>query len=397
MSQQLIVHSPDLKRLQDEGYEIEATSGGYLIAHHIPYVNKERMVKYGKLIVQLTMNSNVAKYQKNCSRHVINFMGEYPCNKDGSEISAIRHGNPNTPLGNGIVMNWSFSNKPQNDYNDYYEQVTRYIEIISAQAIAIDDTATAKTFKIIESEYNNVFQYVDTNSSRANIYHINNKLRNQKIAIIGLGGTGSYILDLVAKTPVTEIHLYDSDTFLQHNAFRAPGAASKQVLELKKKKVEYFSDSYSNIHKGIKPHAENITVENICQLSQMSFVFVCIDDGNARNIIVRQLLKMGISLIDVGMGVQTVDDMLIGTVRTTVVTPSKYDHISTRIPTVENYVENDYSTNIQITDLNALNAILAVIKWKKMFGFYQDVSNEYHSTYSTNDSNLINDEKVSKS
>jgi hypothetical protein len=397
MLQQQIVLSPDLKRLQDEGYEIEVTSGGYLIAHHIPYVNKDKKVKYGKLIVPLTINGSIAKYQRNCGRHVINFMGEYPCNKDGSEISAIRLSNPNTQLEKGIVMNWSFSNKPQNDYSDYYEQVTRYIEVISASAISLDSSVTAKTFKIVESENDDIFQYIDTNSSRANIYHINSKFRNQKIAIIGLGGTGSYILDLVAKTPVAEIHLYDSDTFLHHNAFRAPSAPSKQILELQKKKVEYFSELYSNMHKGIKPHVENVTAENVCQLSQMSFVFVCIDDDNARNIIIQQLLKMNVPLIDVGMGVQIVDDVIIGMIRTTVVTPNKYDHVSTRIPTGTNDVQDEYSTNIQIADLNALNAILAVIKWKKMSGFYQDMSKEYHSTYSTNDSNLVNDEKVSNS
>ncbi|WP_318271316.1 ThiF family adenylyltransferase [Sphingobacterium cellulitidis] len=46
------------------------------------------------------------------------------------------------------------------------------------------------------------------------------KLERQKIAIIGLGGTGAYILDMVAKTPVKEIHLFDGDSFDQHNAFR---------------------------------------------------------------------------------------------------------------------------------------------------------------------------------
>jgi tRNA A37 threonylcarbamoyladenosine dehydratase len=35
------------------------------------------------------------------------------------------------------------------------------------------------------------------------------KLEGKKIAIVGVGCTGSYILDLVAKTPVSEIHMYD--------------------------------------------------------------------------------------------------------------------------------------------------------------------------------------------
>lgn len=38
----------------------------------------------------------------------------------------------------------------------------------------------------------NIFQYPDSNSSRAKIEYLNRKFLNQKIAIIGLGGTGSY-------------------------------------------------------------------------------------------------------------------------------------------------------------------------------------------------------------
>ena len=32
--------------------------------------------------------------------------------------------------------------------------------------------------------------------------------------------------------------------------------------------------------------------------------------------------------------------------------------------------EDDYSSNIQVAELNALNAILAVIWWKRHLGFY---------------------------
>ena len=116
----------------------------------------------------------------------------------------------------------------------------RYAEIISAPAKSIDKTATAKTFKVIvDTEDGTVFNYIDSNSSRANIYQLNSKFKGQRVAIIGLGGTGSYILDLVAKTPVEEILLFDSDEFLQHNAFRAPGAASIETLNKRLKKVDY--------------------------------------------------------------------------------------------------------------------------------------------------------------
>ena len=54
MSNKLVNRNPDLKRLRDEGYEIEVR-GGHLIAHHIPYVNKNREIKIGKLITTLQM------------------------------------------------------------------------------------------------------------------------------------------------------------------------------------------------------------------------------------------------------------------------------------------------------------------------------------------------------
>jgi tRNA A37 threonylcarbamoyladenosine dehydratase len=94
----------------------------------------------------------------------------------------------------------------------------------------------------------NVFNYPDTNSSRAGIEFLNRKFENQKIAIIGLGGTGSYILDQVAKTPVKEIHIFDADVFQLHNAFRSPGAVSSEKLEAENgiMKVDYYYGIYSN-------------------------------------------------------------------------------------------------------------------------------------------------------
>ncbi|MDR0683009.1 MAG: ThiF family adenylyltransferase [Dysgonamonadaceae bacterium] len=382
--------SQDLKRLRDEGYEIEI-KGGYLLTHHIPYVNKKSEIKYGKLIVKLCLNGDITIKP---NTHVIYFMGEFPCYKDGSEITSIKNSNPNILLFDGIVMNWMFSNKPKNGYNDYYELVTRYANIISAPAMSLNKNVSVKTFKIIDNEEDSVFKYADSNTTRANIYYINNKLNNQKIAIIGLGGTGSYILDLIAKTPVAEIHLYDDDNFCQHNAFRAPGAPAKTIFDDMKKKVDYFSEIYSNMHKGIKSHSERITTENVEQLFQMSFVFVCIDDDNVRGKIIQQLNQNNVSLIDVGMGVRTVDDFIIGTLRITVITPKKYDHISRRIPMSNNSVDNEYTTNIQIADLNALNANLAVIEWKKLSGFYQDMRHFHNLTYTINDSNLVADEEL---
>lgn len=388
MLQQLINHSPDLKRLQDEGYELEV-KGGYLLIHHIPYVNHVREVKYGILVSELSLANSQRTIKP--STHVINFIGEYPCNADGNINTAIQHSNQQN-LGHGIVINFSFSNKPQNGYADYYEKVSTYGTIISSPAKSIDPLVTEKTFRIRENEIDtDVFQYIDTNSGRAKINLINEKVKGQKIAIIGLGGTGAYILDLLSKTPVSEIHIYDGDVFSQHNAFRSPGAARKEDLDTVPSKVDYYFNQYSKIHQKITAHHNYVSKNNIKELSTMSFVFICIDNDVSRKLIIQFLLKSNIPFIDVGLGVNAVDDTLIGTVRVTTGTHEKNNHLVDRIPFVDEG-NNDYNSNIQIAELNCLNAVLAVIKWKKMCGFYQDLREEHHSTYSINVNQLTSDD-----
>lgn len=389
MSHKLIDHSPDLKRLRDEGYEIEVTSG-YLLIHHIPYVNYEKVIKFGIFACQLNLATNDKTSKPNT--HVIYFQGEDPCDKGGNFIMAIRHVSSNQVLFNNFIVNHSFSNKPANGYENYYELVKRYCDIVSAPAKSIDDKVTERTFKPIASfENESVFQYLDSNSSRSNINLIAQKLFEEKVGIIGLGGTGSYILDLISKSPVKEIRIIDGDQFLQHNAFRSPGAASMELLDKQMFKTEYFKNIYSNIHKNISSYDEYINAENLKILDGLTFVFISVDKGPIKKIIMDYLLEINIPFIDVGMGINRLDDSLLGTIRVTTATNLKNDHISKRISVSEN-IEDEYNTNIQIAELNALNASLAVIKWKKLCGFYNDMENEHHTTYSINVSQLLNDE-----
>ena len=69
------------------------------------------------------------------------------------------------------------------------------------------------------------------------------RLAGERVAIVGLGGTGSYVLDMVAKTPVRQILLFDDDESLQHNAFRSPGTPTLDELLKAPKKVEYLKAS----------------------------------------------------------------------------------------------------------------------------------------------------------
>jgi hypothetical protein len=209
-----------------------------------------------------------------------------------------------------------------------------------------------------------------------------------------LGGTGAYALDLVAKTPVPEIRLIDGDDFLTHNAFRAPGAASLEELRQVQKKVHYLAGIYSRMHRNIVPHAVALDRANLHLLDGGTFAFISMDAGETRQLAVRKCEEMGISFVDVGMGLELVDGSLGGILRVTASTPAMRTHVHDgRISFGSDDGNNLYSSNIQVADLNALNAAMAVVKWKKIRGFYRDLEREHHSTYTTDGNMLLNGDR----
>lgn len=383
--------NPDLKKLRDEGYAIEIKEG-HLLVYSVPYVNSRGEISHGILVSKLETAGDKTVAPQD---HVIHFIGDHPCHQDGSIISGIKNVSETKVLTEGITINHSFSNKYKDrTYFDYYEKITTYINIISSEAQAIDPSQTAKTFEVFEdTNPESPFKYFDTNSSRAEITAISNRVKGLKIGIIGVGGTGSYILDLVTKTPVGEIHIFDKDTFLSHNSFRCPGAASLDELREQVEKVTYLQRNYSKIHKYIIPHAYYITKDNVDELRGINFIFISMDDGASKKIIIEKLTEYKIPFIDVGMGVEEINGKLKGKARVTTGTAEKADHLSERIPYAD--AGNDlYKQNIQIAELNSINAALAVIKWKKMFGIYHDADNEHNTFYDIYTNKLINEDNI---
>jgi len=393
MSRELISRSPDLKRLQDKGYDVEVR-GGYLLVGHVPYVTSTKEVKYGVLVSKLELSGDVTVKP---SDHVAMFAGEAPCDQEGQALGRILNSSNRQVLGDGIVVDHVFSSKPTEGYADYYAKMTTYVNMLAGPAQAIDSGATAITFPVIEAtEDDSVFRYIDTASSRAGIGAINEKLEQRNLAIVGLGGTGAYVLDLVAKTPVREIHLFDGDRFLQHNAFRSPGAPSVEELRDVPQKVEYFQQLYSRMHRHIIAHDYYLNETNVEDLRGMDFVFLAMDDGEAKQPIVATLEEYDVPFIDVGIGVYESGGALAGLLRVTTSTAEQRDHVQkkNRIPFSSGDDEDDYSQNIQIADLNALNAALAVVKWKKLCGFYRDLEFEHNSIYEVDGNHLLNEDQA---
>ena len=241
-----------------------------------------------------------------------------------------------------------------------------------------------------EVEDESVFHYTETASDRVGIGALTARFAKEKVAIIGLGGTGSYILDFVAKTPTREIRLFDADEFLQHNAFRAPGAPSLEELREAPKKVDYYHQIYSRMHRNIVAHAVAMTAQTLNLLDGITFAFLSMDAGEPKRLVVEKLERLSVAFVDVGMGLELVDGSLGGILRVTTSTPAKRDQFRAHVSFAGDGEPNVYSSNIQVADLNALNAVLAVIKWKKLCGFYRDLECEHHSSYTTDGNLLLN-------
>ncbi|WP_316162834.1 ThiF family adenylyltransferase [Bradyrhizobium sp. SZCCHNRI20481] len=391
MSAALIARNADLARLRDEGYFV-AIKGSSLLVRDVPYVTQKQEVKRGILVCPLDLAGD------NTIRpgdHQVQFIGERPCNKDGSPMTKLIGSEINNEIAPGLVARFSFSHKPAcGYYADYYEKMTAYATILAAQATWLEPGADARANRVVEPEpdEDTPFHYLDTASSRAGINGATAKLKLRKVVIAGVGGTGSYVLDPVAKAPVASIHLVDGDVYNTHNAFRSPGAPSIEELRAQPFKVDYFKAIYDKMHKGIVAHPEHINESNAEKhLRDADLVFVCVDDGRSKAFIIRKLQEYGVPFIDVGMGLVEKDSQLSGILRVTTSTPQQRG-AHRRIPCSEADPENEYDRNIQIPDLNMLNAALAVIKWKKLFGFYADNEGEHFSTYSIDTNLLTSDE-----
>ena len=384
--------APDsaLQRLLYEGYKVEVRDQ-HLLVHGVPFVTSQRVVRFGTLVcLYLQQADQVIPPNGQGDNHQAWWTEEHPCYPDGSVLDLGSQPGVRELLP-GVTIHNRFSSKPDKHvaagYPDHYEKISYYVQMIQNPAKAIDSDVDAKSGEVVETQPDDsVFCYPDTASARASITAISAKLAVERIALVGLGGTGAYVLDQLAKTPVREIHLFDGDIFNSHNAFRSPGAASLGEVNAKEAKTDYFTSKYEPMRRGIVSHPVFVDAQNLHELLGFSFVFVCVDSDSARSIIVQFLVEQRISFVDVGMNLKIVaeSNSLIGTARTTLVTPARPETATECIPMGDDDDDALYRENIQVADMNAINAALAVIKWKQHLGFYLDNFNSHELSFVVN-------------
>ena len=115
-------------------------------------------------------------------------------------------------------MQWSRKPKEagrSRGYRDYYEKIVTYVNEVAGEADGLRpgilDAARQGTEPIVSSKNTSRFAYIDTSSYRNGTKGIESRIEDEVVAVIGVGGTGSYLLDILAKTNIKELHLFDDD------------------------------------------------------------------------------------------------------------------------------------------------------------------------------------------
>ena len=396
MFQKLVNHNDDLRRLVEKGYAV-AFDTNHLIVRDIPYLDSENKLQVGAIVAKLEF---IGQERVTQTDHQVFFAGSVPCGLDRKSILNLGGGPTQLTLSEAskdVVVERSFSNKPKNTgkFLDFFDKTESYVAIISGPAIELHG-ANPYTFRVVEDvASDSVFKFHDTLTSRAEITDLAAKFKDDVIAVIGLGGTGAHVLDFVVKTPVREIRAFDLDLFRVHNAFRSPGRLEQ--TELGQSKAEVYHRRYDNFRKGLSATATFIDASCPDDLDDVTFAFVCVDKGSSRAGIFDLLISKGIPFIDVGMGLNRTRGPLNGMLRTTYYSAEHSQKVRAKglAPMVDSS-DDLYQTNIQISELNALNACLAVIRFKQLRGFYFEEIPYYNLLLELGDLQIVGESELSE-
>ncbi len=233
------------------------------------------------------------------------------------------------------------------------------------------------------------FKIPNTFEARAAIGPVQDRIRDQRIAIIGLGGTGAYVLDLIAKTPVIEIHLLDSDHVDWHNLMRAPGAPSTDEIESLRRetlrKVEYYRSKYSSLREGIHLHVSRVVGSSefakFLTAYPIDFAFVCIDqvadsDSPRQDAVYFALSEAEVPFIDSGVSITLEGRAVRGVVTTSVYAGGSLAW-KEAIPNARVRGNVPGYRNVQLPEVNALAASLAVMEWRRRTEQYVSESTSF--------------------
>ena len=344
----------------------------------IPYRLSTGGVDHGYLICHLARSGEDIASP---SDHTAKWIGdEVPHHRDGREMDKLILDRTPTTWSNGRTSICTMSRNLPEPYTDYGQKMLTYARLIAQEAS--NDWRIPDHGKISVKDKNRLVDK-ETGLNRVGIGHLDKLLAKENLAVIGAGGTGGHIVDLISKTNVQQIDIFDPDEVSVHTQLRWPGVVERNLVSQGTNKAEYLASFYGRrTNCNLRGYPVKVTKANLSLVTDKTMVFVAIDDGKARREILTGLAASNVNFLDCGIDLQLVggadnDDALTASARITRCheeeSPEKQLEIAKGTPGGNDVEANNlYARNIQTVEMNSLNATLAVIAWKQAIGFYQD-------------------------
>lgn len=344
-----------------------------LTVRPVPYRLSGGGIGHGSLICHLNRSGRDIAPP---SDHTVAWIGdEVPHLRAGGQMDRLIIDQSRNTWSNGVTSICVMSRRRPEPYPNYGQKMVTYVRLIAREAVA--NWRASSPGVIAVKDTNHLVDH-ETGLNRARVGHLNSLLAAENVAIIGAGGTGAHIVDLVSKSNVQQIDIYDPDHVSNHTQLRWPGIVERRIVKENTNKAEYLAALYARrTNRNIRGHPFAIDKEKLTYLNGKTMVFIAIDKGPARREILTGLADMGLNFIDCGIDLQGENGPLTASTRIircqAEQSPEKRLELATIAPGGANAAEdNPYAQNIQTGEMNSLNAALAVIAWKQGIGFYKD-------------------------
>lgn len=287
------------------------------------------------------------------------------------------------PIGNWIGSEGNSScsisiKKDGGEYLDAWEALKTYTSTIYSGFLSFDTETHLQavrpyTFDIPGERSRNEIQWLDL-------------VRTQKIAIVGLGGVGAWIADLLVKSDVAEIHGWDHDEIEAKNIIRMPGAVNPNWIG--KKKARWFQDTYSQVHNNVIGHEQKVTEHNADKVGAgISFGFIAVDRDDARTAAIDAFSNRRIPFVDIGLSPSRTDRKVDVSIRIIIARPY-LEGWRAAVPVVDQVGQGIYG-RLELPDLNATAAGLAVQNWRKFCGQMGEATSVECLVYQSESSKII--------
>lgn len=124
------------------------------------------------------------------------------------------------------------------------------------------------------------------------------KLKNSSVAVFGLGGVGSYVVEALARAGVGKLLICDNDAIAPHNVNRQLFALRSTVGKLKTEvAAKRLKDINENIAVDARPCYYDAQTADEFNLRDFDYIADCIDSVTSKLLLAQKATEAGVPLI----------------------------------------------------------------------------------------------------